>query len=560
MQSRGQISRTLLGRLVSMAATATAAVAIVAVTALALVPSRTAYASSLSLACPDPILEGDSSRMSVSRSGYRVVHAYIFTHHGHYTAGPEDFVEYHGVKFETESGKKILRVPIVTTEDSLPEHDETFAVGFSDDGEWRQCVVTIEDDDAPAITSVEIASRPVDNYAYRAGDSIDVIVNLDSKVDVEGTPLLSLFLGDGDESTWRGASYHSGSGSRSLVFRYRVRPEDIDMDGISVSSASVGGDHKPTSGFSGSIYAHGTDVPIDYTHPGVTGGRRQKVDGRPYVQTARITSSPPDGWKAYRANQPIEVSMTFDTDVVVEGEVTVDLHIGLDEDNWDEASRQATYLRGSGTDTLVFGYTVRPGDMDPRGIGIAIGIVLGNKQSGFGGSGTIKAKGTDVQRHPFYRGTGHQPGHKVDTEPPAVSSVSFTSKPTNGETYSAGETISVEVVFSEDVTLSGDPSLELDVGAESRQATLQSMPEGTFTKSLVFNYTVQEDDTDRNGISIGPNSLKLNGGGIYDIAGNSSGLSHEAIAAGSGQKVGASDSAGVSGIPVKQDDAVREKP
>ena len=560
MQSRRPISRSLLVRLVSMATTATVAVAIMAVTALALVPSRTTYASSLTLVCPDPILEGDTDRMSVKRSGYRVVHAYIFTHHGHYTAGPEDFVEYHGVKFETGAGKKILRVPIVTKEDALPEHDETFAVGFWDDGVWRQSVVTIEDDDAPAIASVEIASRPVDNYAYRAGDSIDVIVNLDSKVDVEGTPLLSLFLGDGDESTWRGADYHSGSGSRSLIFRYRVQPQDIDMDGISVSSASVGDDRKPTSGFSGTIYAKGTDVPIDYAHPGVTGGWRQRVYGRPYVQTARITSSPPDGWEAYRANQPIEVSMTFDTDVVVEGEVTVDLHIGLDDDNWDEASRQATYLRGSGTDTLVFGYTVRPGDMDPKGISIAIGIVLGNQQSGFGGSGTIKAKGTDVERHPFYRGTGHQPAHKVDTEPPTVSSISFTSRPTSGETYSAGETISVEVVLSEDVTLSGDPSLELDVGGQIRQAIPQSMPERTFSESLVFHYEVQEGDTDADGIGIGANSLRLNGGGLYDIAGNSSGLSHEAIAADSGQKVGASDNAGSSGIPPKRDYAVRVRP
>ena len=58
--------------------------------------------------------------------------------------------------------------------------------------------------------------------------------------------------------------------------------------------------------------------------------------------------------------------MTFNTDVVVEGDVSVDLHLGLVDDNWDEAERKATYLRGSGSDTLVFGYTVRSGDMDLR--------------------------------------------------------------------------------------------------------------------------------------------------------------------------------------------------
>ena len=431
-------------------------------------------------------------------------------------------------------------VPIVTKEDTRPEHDETFAIGFWDGGVWHHCVVTIQDDDAPEVLNVDISSIPVDRYAYRAGDAIDITIEMDTKVDVEEDSMVALYLGDGDESTWRGARYLRGSGTRSLVFRYKVQPEDIDTDGINVSAAAVGDDRRPAYGFSGNIYVKDTDVPINYTHPGVEGGWRQLVDGRPYVQKARITSSPPDSWQAYRANQTIEVSMTFDTDVVVEGEVTVDLHLGLDDYNWDEASRQARYVGGSGTDTLVFGYTVRPGDMDPKGIGIRMGIALSNVQSGFGGTGTIKAKGTDVERHPFYRGTNHLPDHKVDTAPPAVSSISITSRPTNGQTYDAGETISVQVVFSEDVTLSGDPSLELDIGGVARQATLRSVPERTFSSSLIFDYRVQAGDADIDGIGIGANRLRLNGGGIYDGAGNAAGLSHDALTAGSAQKVDAS--------------------
>ena len=73
--------------------------------------------------------------------------------------------------------------------------------------------------------------------------------------------------------------------------------------------------------------AAGTDVPIDYSHSGVEAHWHQKVDGRPYVQSAQVTSSPPDGWDAYRANQTIEVSLAFDTDVVVEGNATIDLYL-----------------------------------------------------------------------------------------------------------------------------------------------------------------------------------------------------------------------------------------
>ena len=180
---------------------------------------------------------------------------------------------------------------------------------------------------------------------------------------------------------------------------------------------------------------------------------------------------------------------------------------------------------------LVFGYTIRPGDMDPKGIG----VILGTEDAGFGGGSTIKAKGTTVDRNPWYLGIGHQPEHKVDTEPPAVSSVSITSRPANGEAYNAGETITVEVAFHEGVTPSGDIRLELDVGGVARRVTLQSVPEGRFIDSLVFDYTVQEGDTD--GIGIDANSVKLNGGSIYANAGNSAGLSHDAVAADSRQKV-----------------------
>jgi hypothetical protein len=518
--------------------TATVAVAMMAVAILTLISPRPVHAdhNSLEVKCPGPIREGESGKMRIKRDGYRVVSAVIFTHHGHYSAGPEDFEEYHGVKFKTKSGQKTLRVPLNTNEDSLPEHDETFAAGFMSDDGWRQCVVTIEDDDAPEITRVEIISQPVDGYAYRAGDSIDIAVELSAKADVAEGTMLSLFLGDGSDSTWRGAQYLSGSGSHSLVFRYRVKPEDLDLDGISVSSASVNDDHTPASGFTGSTYYAGTDVPIDYTHPGVKGGWRQKVDGRPYVQSARIISSPPDEWEAYRANQAIEMSMTFDTDVVVEGDVTIDLYLEYDSSRWDEVTRRAGYTRGSGTDTLVFGYTVRLGDTSPEGVG----LFMGTETYGFGGSGAIRAKGTDVDRNPWYLGTGPQPEHRVDTDPPGISSVSITSTPTDGETYSVGATISIEVVFDEDVTPSGDVHLELDVGGEIRTANLGAVAEGAYGSSLTFEYTVQEGDTDMDGVGIAANSLRLNGGGIHDIAGNSAGLSHEAVAADSSQKVNAS--------------------
>lgn len=373
-------------------------------------------------------------------------------------------------------------------------------------------------------------------------------LTLDKEADAADRPLLSLYLGDGSSHTWRGAEYYSGSGSRDLVFRYRVKAADLDTDGISVGGAGVDGEGNPAYSCGGdwAINARGTDVQIDYTHGGISHSAEHKVDGRPYVQDARITSSPPAEWDAYRANQIIELTMRFSTDVVVEGSVHAGLYIGFKRDNWSEAWRPAKYLRGSGADTLVFGYTVKPGDMDAR----AVRIATGGPGTGFGGSGTIKAKGADVDRNPHYLGTGQLAEHRIDTDAPAISSIRIKSRPGNGNAYAAGEYINVDVVFSEGVTFSGNLELALDVGGVTRQAALrpQSTQSGSFSTqifaaTITFQYEVGEEDVDMDGVGISPNSLRLNGGDVRDSAGNAgnaAGLSHAAVAANAAQKVSAS--------------------
>ena len=514
------------------------AVAMMIVAGISPLAPRAAYADhdSMYVVCPEPIREGDWGWMRVRKPDHRIRYVTVFTYNGDYTASSNDYYEYHGERLESRTGENSVWVPVGALEDTEVEHDETFSIGFWVGGVWHGCVATIEDDDTPEITYVDISSKPVDGFLYRAGESIDVTVNVDAKVEVKGTPLLSLYMGDEGDNTWRGARYHSGSGSRSLVFRYRVQPEDRDSDGITVSRAASADDGNPAYGFSGNIYAMGTDVPIDYSHPGVQGDLHQKVDGRPYVQGITVTSSPPDGWEAYRANQVIEITFGFNTDVVVEGDVHVGMFVGLFDLNWRDRFREAGYLRGSGAETLVFGYTVRPGDMDSMGIALP----TGTESTGFGGDGAIMAKGTDVKINPNFPGPTRFTEHKIDAEPPTVSSVSIISRPANGQAYAIGEVVRVEVEFSEGVTLRGDMGLDLDVGAVARQATLQSVPERSFVNSLAFHYTVQQGDEDADGIGIGANSLTINGGGLYDIAGNSAGLSHDVVVVDSGQKVAAS--------------------
>lgn len=93
----------------------------------------------------------------------------------------------------------------------------------------------------PVVTSVAVPT----NATYSAGNNLEFIVNFSENVNVTGTPALSLTVG----SQPRLADYASGSGTSALIFRYTVKGDDSDSDGISVGSLNLnGGTIKDTAG------------------------------------------------------------------------------------------------------------------------------------------------------------------------------------------------------------------------------------------------------------------------------------------------------------------------
>ncbi|MBB3409977.1 outer membrane autotransporter protein [Rhizobium sp. BK316] len=82
---------------------------------------------------------------------------------------------------------------------------------------------------APVVTSV---SAPANGY-YGNGDSLTFAVQFSESVIVSGTPYVSVIVG----SQSRQASYLSGSGTSSLLFRYALQSGDMDMDGVTLGAA-----------------------------------------------------------------------------------------------------------------------------------------------------------------------------------------------------------------------------------------------------------------------------------------------------------------------------------
>ena len=124
-------------------------VALLGVLTVGPIPAPPAYAdhNDMYLVCPSSITEGDSAFLEVRRPGYRMLLGAFLTIP--FEADGEDFVPYNGTVFQNDTDSRALWVPVITKEDSLPEHDEFFAIGAWYGGVWHECLVTIVDDDTP---------------------------------------------------------------------------------------------------------------------------------------------------------------------------------------------------------------------------------------------------------------------------------------------------------------------------------------------------------------------------------------------------------------------------
>ena len=122
---------------------------------------------------------------------------------------------------------------------------------------------------------------------------------------------------------------------------------------------------------------------------------------------------------------------------------------------------------------------------------------------------------------------------------PKVTLIEVTSSAGIDDTYGIGDEIEVTVTFNEDITVdtsSGTPELALDVGGTAKGA--ECAADGTALDTLVCTYEVAENDADTDGISIGANSLTLEGGAITYRGGTTPArLTHAAVPSNPGHKV-----------------------
>ncbi len=352
----------------------------------------------------------------------------------------------------------------------------------------------------PGVASLSIGS-PVAGTTFERGETIEVSVVFSRPVDVGGTPQLALGIG----SATRQADYASGTGTDTLVFRYVVAAGDADADGISIAASALalsGGTIKVAGGVLDATLGLGAGVVV-------TNSAGHKVAGgtftTPSVSAVTVSSAPASA-STYQLGESIEVKVAFSRPVAVTGTPRLALGIGT-------ATRQADYdSASSSADTLVFGYAVRPTDVDADGLSIAAGALALN-------GGTINDARPGATAASLDLGSNaitNAASHKVNggLGPPGVTGLAVAPPPA-GAVFERGDTIVATVRFNKAVDVTGTPQLALGIGAQTRQAAYAS---GTGTAALVFRYVVATADADADGLSVGASALALNGGTI-DVAG-----------------------------------------
>ena len=132
------------------------------------------------------------------------------------------------------------------------------------------------------------------------------------------------------------------------------------------------------------------------------------------------------------------------------GDPTIELSFGAGDAN----KRTVTYNRGSGSQNLVFRYTVVDGDFDSNGINVVAGTV------DLGQGGAIVDRGDNAATL-GHDALGHDADHKVDAKGPTVTAVTISST----GPYGLGSIIKFDVTFDEPVTWGNvNPAIGFEVG------------------------------------------------------------------------------------------------
>ena len=206
---------------------------------------------------------------------------------------------------------------------------------------------------APTLESVTTSYEG----GYSGGDRIALLATFSERVNVMGIPQLTLAI---DQTSYM-AAYTGGAPGKVLFFEYDVLSAQNDSDGIEVTGIDLSNnDTTIRDNFN-------RDVVTVLSSPFlVTGAYVDNV--APTLSQVSLSS------RNYREQDQLDITLDFSEVVYVEEDGINPIRIRLTFDTG--GSKYAEYSSGSGTQQLVFRYTIETGVRDANGVTMASTVDL----------------------------------------------------------------------------------------------------------------------------------------------------------------------------------------
>jgi len=318
-----------------------------------------------------------------------------------------------------------------------------------------------------------------------------------------------------DGTTWNNAPAVSATNALLLASDANTKIRFVPNAGYSgtLTNAITFAAWDRITGTNGGVADYTTDITNNTTSSVFsTATEFANITINPVPTITSVSAATADG--TYGIGTNIDITVQFSEIVNVTGTPQLSLA---------GATPVASYLSGSGSNTLTFGYAVVAGDNSADLDYVSTTALSLN-------SGTIKnAAATDailtLPAPTAANSLGANKAIVIDGIVPTITSI--TSTLTDG-TYTVGQVIPITVTFSENVNVSGTPQLILATGGAGTPVNYAS---GSGTNTLTFNYTVSAGNTSTDLDYLSTEAVALNGGTIKDAATNNATLTLPAPAA-----------------------------
>lgn len=213
---------------------------------------------------------------------------------------------------------------------------------------------------APTVAASSITSAS--SGTVGAGQTMTLAANFSAPVTVSGTPTITAMVG----STARTFRYVGGSGTSQLTFAYQV--QSGDQGDVTVPAGSP-----IQADLANHIAESSTGLAVTSLTPASVNLSGLRAADSPPVNPAPVDPTPADATaptvvavsgietsaRRYAVGVVLTVRVTFSEAVFVRGQPTIPMSIG-------KLARSLVYSSGSGTDILVFTYTLNRADVNAR--------------------------------------------------------------------------------------------------------------------------------------------------------------------------------------------------